>query len=126
MSVFRYESFETDAESGVLTCRYSVDGREFTEVFTLPPGDRWNTPAAQAAARWVFLLAGVSYYKTAAPPEIDLGTHPLTDPERTFLHTYYLNGLAEFAYRNNLDLSALTITAPVDVTSTGIEHGRCH
>ena len=32
-----------------------------------------STQAVDAAARLVFLLAGVSYYKTAAPPLIDLG-----------------------------------------------------
>ena len=116
MTVFRYESFETDATRGILTCRYSLGGREFTEVVTLPPGDSWDTPAARAAARWVFLLAGVSYYKTAAPPEIDLGDHELTEREKAFLHSYYVNGLGEFAYRNSLDLSGLLITgqAPAD------------
>jgi hypothetical protein len=48
-----------------------MDGREFTERVTLPPGPRWHTEAARAAARLVFLLAGVSYYKTAAPPVVD-------------------------------------------------------
>jgi hypothetical protein len=112
MSVFRYESFDTDSERGVLTCRYSLDGREFTEVVTLAPGDRWQTPAAQAAARWVFLLAGVSYYKTAAPPVVDLGIHPITTPEASFLREFYLQGLGEFAYRNSRDLSQLRIEAP--------------
>ena len=77
--VFRYESWAADAETGTLTCRYSLDGREFTERVTLPPGPRWRTGAARAAARLVFLLAGVSYYKTAAPPVIDLGQTALTD-----------------------------------------------
>jgi hypothetical protein len=111
MSVFRYESFTTDAERGLLTCTYSLDGREFTERVTLTPGPAWFTPAAEAAARMVFLLAGVSYYKTAAPSEIDLGGHPLTPRERDFLRDFYVNGLAEFAYRNGLDLTVLQLRA---------------
>jgi hypothetical protein len=110
--VFRYEGFVADAEQGLLTCRYSLDGREFTELITLAPGPRWNTPAARAAARLVFLLAGVSYYKSAAPPVIDLGTTPLTDAERAFLRDFYLQGLGEYAYKNALDLSDLDIQAP--------------
>src|SRR5580693_5424861 len=110
--VFRYEGFVADAEQGLLTCRYSLDGREFTELVSLEPGPRWNTPAAQAAARLVFLLAGVSYYKTAAPPVIDLGTTPLTDTERAFLRDFYRQGLGEYAYKNALDLSDLDIQAP--------------
>jgi UDP-N-acetyl-alpha-D-muramoyl-L-alanyl-L-glutamate epimerase len=115
-SVFRYESYTVDAETGLLTCTYSLDDREFSERVTLPPGPRWTSADAQAAARLVFLLAGVSYYKTAAPPVIDLGDTALTPLEHDFLRDFYLNGLAEFAYRNALDLSGLTLTGP---TSTG-------
>ena len=110
--VFRYESFTVDAEHGLLECRYSLDGRTFTERVTLAPGPRWNTPAAQAVARLVFLLAGVSYYKTAAPPVVDLGDTALTGLEHGFLREYYLQGLGEFAYRNSLDLQDLRITGP--------------
>jgi hypothetical protein len=102
--LFRYQGFETDAESGLLTCHYWLDGREFAERFTLSPGPRWRTEAARAAARLVFLLAGVSYYKTAAPAVIDLGDTALTETELAFLREFYLQGLGEFAYRNALDL----------------------
>ena len=109
--VFRYGSWTADAERGVLSCGYSLDGREFTERVTLAPGPRWHTEAARAAARLVFLLAGVSYYKTAAPPVIDLGPTALTSTELAFLREFYLQGLGEFAYRNNLDLTPLRIEA---------------
>jgi UDP-N-acetyl-alpha-D-muramoyl-L-alanyl-L-glutamate epimerase len=110
--VFRYQGFATDPERGLLTCRYSLDGRDFVERVSLSPGPRWDTPAAQAAARLVFLLAGVSYYKTAAPPVIDLGSTALADVERAFLRDFYLQGLGEYAYKNDLDLSDLRIEAP--------------
>jgi hypothetical protein len=105
--VFRYRSFAIDAEEGVLTCYYSLDGREFTERITLPGGPRWHSEAALAAARLVFLLAGVSYYKTAAPPVVDFGETALTEAELAFLREFYLQGLGEFAYRNALDLTSL-------------------
>jgi hypothetical protein len=109
--VFRYQSFAIDAERGMLTCRYELDGREFTERVTLPPGPRWHTEAARAAARLVFLLAGVSYYKTAAPPVIDFGETALTEAEHAILREFYLQGLGEFAYRNTLDLTPLRLEA---------------
>ena len=110
-SVFRYEGWTTDAALGILSCTYSLDGREFTERVTLAPGPRWRTEAARAAARLVFLLAGVSYYKTAAPPVIDLGPTAVTEAELAFLRQFYLQGLGEFAYRNHLDLTSLSIEA---------------
>ena len=109
--VFRYQGFAADAGRGLLTCRYSLDGREFTERVSLTPGPGWNSPAAWAAARLVYLMAGVSYYKTAAPPVIDLGDIALTGRELAFLREFYLSGLGEYAYRNGLDLSDLHFEA---------------
>jgi hypothetical protein len=109
--VFRYRDYAADADRGVLTCRYELNGREFTERVTLSPGEQWHTEEARAAARLVFLLAGVSYYKTAAPPVIDLGETTLTQAEEAFLREFYLQGLAEFAYRNHLDLTSLSLQA---------------
>jgi hypothetical protein len=110
-AVFRYEGFAIDAGRGLLTCRYSLDGREFAERVSLAPGPGWDGPEARAAARLVYLLAGVSYYKTAAPPVIDLGDTALTALERDFLRAFYADGLGEYAYRNDLDLSGLRIEA---------------
>jgi UDP-N-acetyl-alpha-D-muramoyl-L-alanyl-L-glutamate epimerase len=109
--VFRYRDYAADADRGVLTCRYELDGREFTERITLQPGGRWHAEEARAAARLVFLLAGVSYYKTAAPPVIDFGDTALTAAEEAFLREFYLQGLGEFAFRNNLDLTSLKLEA---------------
>ena len=109
--VFRYRDYAADADRGVLTCRYELDGREFTERVTLQPGPRWHTEEARAAARLVFLLAGVSYYKTAAPPVIDFGDTALTAAEEALLREFYRQGLGEFAFRNNLDLASLSLRA---------------
>jgi hypothetical protein len=110
--VMRYVDVTIDPAADRLTCRYEVDGRPFVEVVTLPGGGDWSHPAAVEAARWVFLLAGVSYYKTAAPPVVDLGEHGLTDDERAFLRAYYYEGLGEFAHVNGLDLGDLELRGP--------------
>ncbi len=110
---FRYDGYQIDPARGILTCQYSLGDRRFSEQVTVTadPG-RWDGDAVRQAARLVFLLAGVSYYKTAAPPVIDLGDTAVTGTERAFLRSFYLGGLAEFGYRNGLDLSGLRIEGP--------------
>jgi hypothetical protein len=109
---FRYGTYRLDPARSLLSCRYALGDRQFEERITFPGGGHWDNPAADRAARLVFLLAGVSYYKTAAPPVIDLGDNAVTDAERRFLRSFYLEGLGEFGYRNGLDLSALRIDGP--------------
>ena len=74
---FRYVGWSVDPALNRLTCRYELDGVPFTEEIEILDGGDWSRPAARAAARLVFLLAGVSYYKTGAPPVIDVGDEPL-------------------------------------------------
>ena len=112
--VFRYVGFELSAE-GVLTCTYDADGTTFVERFDFAVGDDADfvSPAAQAAGRLVFLLAGVSYYKTTAAPLIVGPADGLSAREQEFLHDFYIHGLAEFAYRpSGHDISDLRIEAP--------------
>ena len=109
---FRYQAYRLDPDHSLLSCRYSLGDRQFEERISFPGGGQWDNPAVAQAARLVFLLAGVSYYKTGAPPVIDLGEHAVTDAERRFLRSFYLDGLGEFAYRNNLDLSGLRLDGP--------------
>jgi hypothetical protein len=113
VNAFTYLGFDLDPGHGLLTCRYRAGDRDFAERVSFAAAGRWDSPQTWAAARLVFLLAGVSYYKTTAAPVIDLGSTAVTDTERDFLSSYYTEGLGEFAYRNELDLSGLRIEGPV-------------
>ncbi len=95
-------------------CRYSLDGHGFAERIGVDADPAaWATPAAAEAARLVFLLAGVSYYKAGAPPVVDLGTTPVRDGELGALRAWYVDGLGELAFRNGLDLRGLRIEGGV-------------
>lgn len=111
-AVFTYAGFDVDPIRNLVVCRYRLDNREFREEVTFTGGGDWAQPAVAAAARLLYLLAGVSYYKAGAPPVIDLGDTAVTRTERTFLRDYYLDGLGEFAHRNGLDLSDLQVVGP--------------
>jgi hypothetical protein len=116
---FRYDGYQLDPAQNMLTCHYSLGEYRFAERVGFPGGGDWGAPAVAVAARLVFLLAGVSYYKTAAPGVIDLGDTAVTGAERAFLAGFYLDGLGEFGYRNGLDLSGLRIEGPV-LASRGV------
>jgi UDP-N-acetyl-alpha-D-muramoyl-L-alanyl-L-glutamate epimerase len=109
--VFRYEDVAIDPTRHQVVCRYRLDGWTFEEHVVFPAGGDWEAPRVEAAARLLFLLGGVSYFKTAAPPVLDLGGHALTEAEEALLRAFYIDGLGEYAYRNGLDLSGLEIRA---------------
>lgn len=111
-SVFTYVGFDLDAGRNRVVCRYRLDGRDFREEIGFPAGGDWAQPAIEEAARLLFLMAGVSYYKAGAPSVINLGSTAVTAAERSFLRGYYLDGLGEFSYRNGLDLADLRIGGP--------------
>src|SRR5215207_2084062 len=109
--VFRYEGY--DVHGNTLTCRYSLDGRPFVETVSFPGGGAWERPEVAAAARLVYLLAGVSYYKTAAPLRVALPHDTLSISEAALLRDFYVEGLGEFGYVNDLDLRDLHIDAVI-------------
>ena len=118
-SPFRYLGFEYGPESGLLACQYALGDYHFEETVSFSAADSLASSDVREAARLVFLLAGVSYYKIAAPEVIDLGENAVTDGEREFLRSYYLQGLAEYAYRNDIDMSGLRIEGPTRPATPG-------
>lgn len=112
--VFCYGDFDIDPRKGALNCTYFVGGSRFEERFVIEGGGSWHGAGVEEAAQLVFLLAGVSYYKAFAPPVVDLGSLEVTPGLRAFLHDFYIHGLGEFAYRNDLDLNRLEIVGGRD------------
>lgn len=93
---------------GVAELAYAFDdGEELVETIRFPrapavPAER--RAAFEAALKLLHLIAGVSYYKAGVPPRIELADGALDDATADLLEALYLHGLAEFAYRNKLDL----------------------
>lgn len=91
---------------GVAELAYAFDqGEEMIERIRFPdaptvPAERQQ--AFDAALKLLHLIAGVSYYKAGVPPKI--GIEPLDEATADLADALYLHGLAEFAYRNGLDL----------------------
>src|SRR5699024_8794832 len=79
-----------------------VERDTFPDAPTLPPG---RADAFAATLKWLHLVAGVSYYKAGVPSRIEVDDGAPDAATAELLDTLYLHGLAEFAYRNKLDLA---------------------
>ncbi len=102
---FRFRSRELN-ESGRVTLRYALDEElEFVEEFDLPiarelsDSERERVDPLLSLLHWV---AGVSYFKLAAPPEVSCEASVPTPAVAALLEALYSEGLGEFAYSNAL------------------------
>lgn len=114
---FRFVRCGFAAQTGVAELVYAFDdGPELIETVTVPAApfdlDDARAAAAEQALRLLHLIAGVSYYKAAVPPEIRIEGYAIDADTAALLENIYLHGLGEFAYRNGLNLHG-KITFPV-------------
>lgn len=109
VQAFRFVRCGFDAEQGVASLVYAFDqGPELVETVRIP-GAPFALAGARATAveqalRLLHLIAGVSYYKAAVPPQIRIESYAIDAATSALLTEIYENGLGEFAYRNGLSL----------------------
>jgi hypothetical protein len=109
MDAFTFPSYSIDLATGEALFDYALAGpdgeQRFTEVITLPlPAEPPSDETVATLGRVLELLhvvAGVSYYKAAAPPRLVLPA-PLGAAAAELITAVYTRGLAEYAYRNQL------------------------
>ncbi len=111
--LFRYVSLEIDEST--LLATYELDGRRFVEAVTFEGILLGDNPAVAALAWLWFLLAGLSYYKAGAARRIDLGSTPIGLRGRALLDAALREGLAEYAYKNDLSLEDVAIVGGTDL-----------
>jgi hypothetical protein len=121
--VFRFVSCSFDVASGEARLVYAFDqGPEMVETVRFPAApyalDAARAAAVEQALRLLHLIAGVSYYKAAVPPEIRIESYAIDADTAAFLTEIYENGLGEFAYRNGLSLRG-KIVFPYESPSSG-------
>lgn len=106
---FRFLACGLDPATGEARLGYALDdGPEMVEVIRFPGApfalDGARAAAVERALRLLHLVAGVSYYKAAVPPEIRIEAYDIDAETAQLLESIYENGLGEFAYRNGLSL----------------------
>ena len=80
IEVFRFVRCELDAATGVARLVYAFDdGPELVETVTVPGApfelDGARAEAVEQALRLLHLMAGVSYFKAAVPPQIRIESY---------------------------------------------------
>ncbi len=109
IEAFRFIRCHFDEGSGVASLVYAFDhGPELTETIRFPAApyrlDAVRRDAVEQALRLLHLIAGVSYYKAAVPPRIEIDGYGIDADTAALMTELYENGLGEFAYRNGMVL----------------------
>jgi len=107
-ATFRFGDWHFDEASATVTLAYGLDDAvTFEETIALPVGAPPLDPSRRAVLDGVLELlhqvAGVSYWKAAAPPALEIG--PLSERRARFLRSVYVHGLGEYGYRNGIDVA---------------------
>jgi hypothetical protein len=113
--IFRYVGLEMTETT--LTGTYELDGRTFVEVVTFEGVDTLLRPGVKDVAELWFLMAGLSYYKAGAARQVDVGSTPLGEKGRRLVKAAIREGLAEFAFKNELNLDDVDIVGGSGVTA---------
>jgi hypothetical protein len=118
---FRFERYDFDYESALLSLHYSYDGqRKYVEKIQFEKGAKQpNKEVVEALCFYTFIVAGSSYYKSFVAPEIKIMSQDIDYWQADFFNMLYRGGLSQFVFENNLK--------PSDIAKfEGSEHSSSH
>ncbi|HLF31546.1 MAG TPA: endonuclease domain-containing protein [Xanthomonadales bacterium] len=105
--VFHFGARHYDPATGLASLGYRLDnGPPLVEKLVFPyapwPPETSRQAAFERALEVLHLVAGISYYKAALPPQIIFDWVPAVDPLLAFTQRLYIEGLAEFSHVNSV------------------------
>ena len=115
-SRFIISHFEWDKSTLEAKFHYAFDNQEhFSETINFSPLKNTSdfplinqdTAAIHQLLSHLHIALGVSYYKLYPTTEIIVETIPLSDAMKDFWHDFYIKGLGEFFYRNQINPTGL-------------------
>lgn len=112
VTAFRYAAWRFDASTSHAEFDFELvspdavhrftESVAFTAGFAAPPLDAADTERFERVLALLGAVLGLSYYKAAAPPRVELAAGGLGRDAVEYLALVLRHGLAEFAYRNGL------------------------
>ena len=102
---FIFKDYRFNKATHILELNYSLDDKlDFSETYHFDfDFVKYDQAALDSALRSLFLMAGVSYYKTFLPKQFNLDKVILDQSEAAFFAKTYSKGLGEFFFVNGLD-----------------------
>ncbi len=107
---FSFSAFHYEPAIGEARFSYTIDDQVLDEIIHFSnapwPVDVAHQTAFLQALEVLYLICGVSYYKAGLAEKIEIDAARIDAFMAGFLQTLYTQGLAEFAYTNQLDVSS--------------------
>lgn len=106
---FTFDTFRYDTSTHRASFSYSFDDEiHFTEeidffVDEASMRDQIDPRVLDTLLFHLSLALGISYYKLSPTRELRIRSGVLDEKQIRFWHTFYLHGLGEFFYRNQID-----------------------
>ncbi len=92
-----------DPETAKVELKYDLESESFTESYHLPECCTGGDPeVVERLVGTLHVLAGVSYYKTSLPRDVEI-EHPVSPADAAFFTTVYEKGLGELFFKNKID-----------------------
>ncbi len=126
-AVFRFTQHSFEPASGRIRLGYELDGIALEEQLKLPPVKAVACPQAlEAALDLLHWCAGISYWKAGCPQTIEFTTPRRPDAwQAAWLDRLYREGLAEFAWLNELDRSRWAGFERAELADRSASASRC-
>ncbi|PIP29151.1 hypothetical protein CO134_03500 [Candidatus Kuenenbacteria bacterium CG_4_9_14_3_um_filter_39_14] len=109
--IFKFDNYNFNPASGIAVFGYSLDKIKFKEKLIFPKPIKKLIGARKKAFNKalfnLFLITGISYYKTYCPKKIELGKYKISKEQAKFWNKVYTKGLGQFFYENRLDFRGL-------------------
>ncbi len=102
---FKFESYAFDKETAVVQLRYSYGEHEFVESlgFNKDLLIDFDQELLDRCLQALHIACGISYWKAFCPSQIQIVWGALTCQQAEFFNEFYLQGLLQFFYENDLD-----------------------
>ena len=116
VTAFRYVGWHHNPSSGEVVLRYALDDLCLQEIYSFPVPAEPLSPARRAVVDrllgHLFLAAGLSYYKCAAPDRVVVEAGSFSAADLAYHRLLLAKGLGEFSWANGLDPRPCTALRP--------------